>query len=351
MTPAPARPAPPSWRTRRALAGNGVRVVLIAALVLAPLLYGAFFSWVFGPLHAVAYASGLLLLWRSRRLQAMGGQVPPLPAGRALVAFAALVVFQLVPLPPRLLRLVSPGTFEFHERQMLVPLTSWKPISVSPADTFFGLVYLVGMAFLYLAVSRAFAGPWRRWLMRTVIYVGMFMTFVALVQKASGAEKIYGIMGINDSWAAFGPYFSRSHFAGYLPCPSASPSASPRRTSPSCSARGRGGAWAGWPWGTRWGARSSDGAPRPWSSSSASWPRPRAAPSWGSSSCCSCSRPSRGESCSSPGSRRWPSWVWLDRPRRHRPGLRLSWPRGQPSRALARRAAHASGLPALRGGL
>ena len=149
----------------------------------------------------------------------MGGHVPPLPAGRALVAFAALVVFQLVPLPPRLLRLVSPGTFEFHEKQMLVPLTTWKPISVSPADTFFGLVYLVGMAFLYLAVSRAFAGPWRRRLMRTVVYVGMFMTFVALVQKASGTEKIYGIMGINDSWAAFGPYFSRSHFAGYLLMP------------------------------------------------------------------------------------------------------------------------------------
>jgi O-antigen ligase len=47
----------------------------------------------------------------------------------------------------------------------------------------------------------------------------MFMVFVALVQKASGSPKIYGIMGINDSWASFGPYFSRSHFAGYLLMP------------------------------------------------------------------------------------------------------------------------------------
>ena len=220
MTRAPARPAPhPTLDPLDALAGNGLRIVLLTALVLAPLLFGAFFPWVFGPLHAVAYTSGLLLFWRSRRLEAGGGSVPPLPAGRALVAFAALVVLQLVPLPPRLLRLLSPGTFEFHEKQMLVPLTVSKPISVSPADTLFGLLYLVGMAFLYLAVSRAFEGTWRRRLLRAVIYVGMFMTFVALVQKASGTDKIYGIMGIKDSWAAFGPYLSRSHFAGYLLMP------------------------------------------------------------------------------------------------------------------------------------
>jgi O-antigen ligase len=220
MTRAPARPAHPVvGDLKEALAGNALRLVLLTALVLAPLLFGAFFPWVFGPLHAVAYASGLLLLWRSRRLEAIGGHVPPLPAARALVAFAALVLFQLMPLHPRVLRLVSPGTFEFHEKQMLVPLTTWKPISVSPADTTFGLVYFVGMVFLYLAVSRAFAGVWRRRLMRTIVYVGMFMTLVALVQKASGTEKLYGIMGINDSWAAFGPYFSRSHFAGYLLMP------------------------------------------------------------------------------------------------------------------------------------
>jgi O-antigen ligase len=191
--------------------------VLLAALVLAPLLFGAFFPWVFIPLHVVAYAAGLLVLWRSRRTRE-GGEVPTsLPAAGALLALAALILLQLFPLPPVLLRLVSPGTFQFHESRMLVPLAAWKPISVSPADTFFGLVYFLGMALLYLAVFRAFTGErWTRRLLRTVVYVGMVMTFVALAQAASGVEEPYGLLAVEDGWAAFGPYLSRSHFAGYL---------------------------------------------------------------------------------------------------------------------------------------
>jgi O-antigen ligase len=188
-----------------------------AALVAAPLLLGAFFPWAYGPLHVVAYAAGLVVLMRGARARAAGAEPSPLPAAAPLLAFAAIVVLQLLPLPPPLLRLVSPGTYAFHSEQMLVPLTAWKPVTVSPPDTFFGLVYFGGAAMLYLAVFRAFAGErWRRWLMRAVVYVGMFMTLVALAQKASGTEKPYGIYEAQDAWAVFGPYLSRNHFAGYL---------------------------------------------------------------------------------------------------------------------------------------
>jgi O-antigen ligase len=211
MRPAPARPAPPE------VAGDGLPVLLLTALVLAPLVFGAFFPWVFAPLHVVAYLAGLLVLWRARRGRAAGGLVPAPPGRAALLVFLAVVLLQLVPLPPALLRRVSPGTFEFHTAQRLVPLTEWKPVSVSPADTFFGLVYLVGMALLYLSVFSSFAAEaWRRRLLRAVVYVGMAMTLVALVQSASGVQKPYLFLEVEDAWAVFGPYLSRSHFAGYL---------------------------------------------------------------------------------------------------------------------------------------
>jgi O-antigen ligase len=123
-----------------------------------------------------------------------------------------------VPLPPVVLRVLSPGTVAFHESQMLLPpLTAWATVSVSPADTFFGLVYLGGMSLLYLAVFRAFASErWARALLRTVVYVGLVLTLVALVQSASGVQKPYGLLPVEDGWAVYGPYLSRSHFAGYL---------------------------------------------------------------------------------------------------------------------------------------
>jgi O-antigen ligase len=196
---------------------KATRLVLLAALALAPLLFGAFFPWAFVPLHVVAYAAGLFALWRGRRLENATRVPAPLPAAAAVVAFAGLILLQLLPLPPVLLRLVSPGTFRFHDARSLVPFAAWTPISVSPADSFFGLVYLVGMALLYLAVFRVFASErWARRLLRTVVYVGMVMTFVALAQAASGVQRPYGLLDVEDGWAAFGPYLSRSHFAGYL---------------------------------------------------------------------------------------------------------------------------------------
>ncbi|HEY5906662.1 MAG TPA: O-antigen ligase family protein [Vicinamibacteria bacterium] len=213
MRRAPERPAPPAAASSDVV----IRWSLIVVLVLAPLLFGAFFPWVFGPLHVVAYAAGLFVLARGQRARRDREASPALPAQKPILAFGALILLQLVPLPPPVLRLVSPGTFDFHTSQMLVPLSAWKPVSVSPADTFFGLVYFVGMALLYLAVFRLFQGERAaRPLLRAVVYVGMVMTFVALVQKASGVQKPYGLLEVEDGWAVLGPYLSPSHFAGYL---------------------------------------------------------------------------------------------------------------------------------------
>ena len=100
---------------------------------------------------------------------------------------------------------------------LLPPLKTWKPITVSPPDTAFGLLYFVAMVLLYVAVFHAFASEssWRR-LLRAVVYVGMGMTFVGLVQAAAGTQKFYGLLGPEGMWAMFGPFLVRSHFGGYM---------------------------------------------------------------------------------------------------------------------------------------
>jgi O-antigen ligase len=220
MTRAPARPVP-SARTP-SLAGPDVgsdvlRFVVLAALVLAPLLFGAFYPWAYGPLHVVAYACGLLAVRAASQIRAAGGTLPPLPAFRILLAFLAFVGLQLVPLPPPLLRFVSPGSFAFYDRLTLLGLEGYRPVTVSGPDTFFGLVYLGGLSLLYFAVFHAFARErWRRRLLRTIAYVGVFLSLEALAQAASGTKRIYGVFEVPGAWDAFGPYFARSHFGGYL---------------------------------------------------------------------------------------------------------------------------------------
>ena len=114
---------------------------------------------VFVPLLAGCVAAGVWAQWRARRAADEGGPVPPLPGGRLLLALHALALLQLVPLPPPVLGLVSPGSFSYYSDTQLVPLTAWRPISVSPPDTLRGLAFLAGFSLLYVAVFREMAGP------------------------------------------------------------------------------------------------------------------------------------------------------------------------------------------------
>jgi O-antigen ligase len=135
-----------------------------------------------------------------------------------LLALHALVLLQLVPLPPAVLRAVSPGSFSFYNDPLLLPLAAWKPISVSPPDTLRGLAFLAGFSLLFLAVFRDMAeSPWRRRLLLTVVGAGVTITVVAFLQAASPEpHKIWGLWRPRWDWAVFGPYVNRSHFAGYL---------------------------------------------------------------------------------------------------------------------------------------
>jgi O-antigen ligase len=205
--------SPPPGRFRGAL-----RVVTLAALGLAPLALGAVHEPAFVPLLAAASAVGLLSWARGHWERARGIEVPRVPGRRLLLALHGLILLQLVPLPPGVLRVVSPGSFVFHDAPSLVPVTRFYPISVNPADTARGFCFLAGMSLLYAAVFREFADErWRRRLLGVVVAAGFVITLAALVQASSSdPTRIYGIWKPQWDWAVFGPYVSRNHFAGYL---------------------------------------------------------------------------------------------------------------------------------------
>jgi hypothetical protein len=86
------------------------RVLLLVLLGAAPLLAGAVHEPVFIPLLAGCAVAGVAAHVRARRER----ERAPLPGCRLILALHALVVVQLVPLPPALLRVVSPGSFSFY---------------------------------------------------------------------------------------------------------------------------------------------------------------------------------------------------------------------------------------------
>jgi len=192
------------------------RWLILFLLVAAPLAMGSVHEPAFIPLLALATVAGLLSWWLPARRQGLRATAPP--GAPLLVALLTLIVFQMVPMPPALLALVSPGTYAFHERLALVPLATWRPISVNAADTGRGLAFAVAFALLYAAAVRESAHRhWRRQVVSAVVATGFVMTIVALVQAATATPgKIYGLWRPLDDWAVFGPYVNHNHFANYL---------------------------------------------------------------------------------------------------------------------------------------
>jgi O-antigen ligase len=205
-------------RRARADGARPLPLLLLVLLVAGPLLAGAVHEPVFVPLLAGCATAGLWAHRRARSAAREGRFVSPLPGRRLLLALHALVLFQLVPLPPAVLALVSPGSFSFYADPLLVPLAAWRPISVSPPDTLRGLAFLAAFSLLFLAVVREMAETvWRRRLLLSVVGVGVALTLVAFVQAASPEpRRIYGLWHPQWDWAVFGPYVNRNHFAGYL---------------------------------------------------------------------------------------------------------------------------------------
>jgi O-antigen ligase len=204
-------------RAAPARRGDVLRFTVLALLAAAPLSFGAVHEAAWVPLLVVAGVLGVASWLRARGAGAGAGVAEPLPGARALLAMHGLVLLQLVPLPPRALALLSPGSFSFYNDNLALPLTEWRPVSVSPPDTLRGLLFLAGMSCLYAAVFREFrATRWRRRLCGTLVAVAFVMTIVALVQAAAGTTRIYGLFQPRWDWAVFGPYVNKNHFAGYM---------------------------------------------------------------------------------------------------------------------------------------
>jgi hypothetical protein len=175
-----------------------------------------------GPFLALAATAGLASWASARSARAKGFELPTVPGARWLQAFLLLVLFQLLPLPPRLLYFMSPRSYEFHRSQPQAQVGAWWPISASPRATQRTALFVASLSLFYAAVFREYAQERRaKRLCATVVGVGCLMTLIGFVQRASDDPGlIYGVWRVAHApdvqAAAFGPYGNRSHYAGYV---------------------------------------------------------------------------------------------------------------------------------------
>lgn len=192
---------------------------LIALVVFAPLPLGSVMEWSVMVIELAVLLLAGLWLWRTPK-----PKINPYLANalrwprRLFLAFGAVVVVQVLPLPKFLVRLFSPATYAFlGQFRPGFARASWVTLSLVPGQTFReGLLllayFLVGMIVIH-NLNR-FAQIQK--LATAMILVGVFEALFGLTQlSASKPSLLFYSKAINlDS--VTGTFVNRNHLAGLL---------------------------------------------------------------------------------------------------------------------------------------
>lgn len=135
------------------------------------------------------------------------------------IAFLTLVIFQSIPLPKFLLKLISPTTYRnyidflpgYKEGFM------WRSISICPeatkAEFFKALSYgLVG----FVIVNNFNKKPQLIRLLCAISITGFAIACFGIIQRYTWNGMIYWIQPVPEGTIAFGPFVNKNHFAGFM---------------------------------------------------------------------------------------------------------------------------------------
>ena len=193
-------------------------VSIVAALLFAPMAFGAVEPWAYSVLAVLAYTAlaaavaTAIVTGRARRL------VNPvlLPATLALL----LVGMQFIKWPVGILEAVSPRTVEIYQEAAAPVGAEGAAAALSPSlyrhATRDALIRLSAYVALFLATC-AYVRSRRQIteLAAAIVAVGFLISLFGIVQNISGTRKLYWWREMTYGGALFGPFVSRNQFAAY----------------------------------------------------------------------------------------------------------------------------------------
>ncbi len=139
------------------------------------------------------------------------------PAPWPLCLFLLLVVFQLIPLPPAVVRLLSPQRLRGPGRAMAASGSHWLALSVYSLRTEHALMLFFAYVCAFALAAYAFDSTQRKsTLIRGLILLGVFEAAYGIIQYLTGWQRIFGYVKQVDIFSATGTYINHDDFAGFL---------------------------------------------------------------------------------------------------------------------------------------
>ena len=215
-----------------------IEILLILLLIFTPIAFGSQLLWAFSLMEL-----GILLIIILAAVKVMSNQLsadisksqirnPKSEINLTILLlslFLGLVLFQMVPLPEGIVKLISPKTYElrnqlsaivYPQTSNLKPQTQYITLSLFPFATrveFFKWLALAGL-FIFLLRWKLSDNRYRimNHLIISIFLVGVFESLYGIFEFFSGHRHILNMDWSHRLSSVTGTFVNRNYFAGYL---------------------------------------------------------------------------------------------------------------------------------------
>lgn len=188
----------------------------IFVLIFSPLAFGTVEQWSLTVMETASFlALCLLLWWNTSHAEGIFCEVPGIVP---LMLFLGFMVVQLIPLPPPVLKFLSPDTFSLYRDTVWAGGgTGWGPLSVCREATLKDFLRIASYASFYILTVQLLSNRENlKKAVSVIVFLASLIAFFAILQDILSNGRIYWLRKLTNGGTPFGPYVNRDDYAGLM---------------------------------------------------------------------------------------------------------------------------------------
>jgi len=135
-----------------------------------------------------------------------------------LALFLCFIIFQLIPLPASLIRIISYNTAHLYGTFVPAGISrDFFPLSIYPDATSSELLkFLTYVGIFLMIINKIETKRQFNRIINTIIALGFIIGFFGIIQKYTYSDRVYWFDPLGSTGSAFGPFANRNNFSGYI---------------------------------------------------------------------------------------------------------------------------------------
>ena len=191
---------------------NLVTVVLVFVICGSALAFGGVEAWAYSTGEVCLFLALFLVVWKQTRSGVLNLPLPVWP-----MLFLAWTGLALLPLPPSLVRTLSPHRWLDLTLVSPAAASKWTALSIYPHDTQVALFeFAACLSIFVLAAWLHDSNSHRNAILIALGGLACFEAGCGIIQYLTGWQRVFGYTKGVNLYEATGTYINRNHYAGFL---------------------------------------------------------------------------------------------------------------------------------------